>query len=110
MLWLMERKARLEDAKRSEEQLAEARARNDLMMTLTENMMQQAADRAAAEERAEARLEADRDERREREAATQADRELLADALARFTDAINALDDRYSNSRRRNLRNGSSRR
>ena len=58
---------RAEERERYDRDLAENRARNDRMLALTENMMQQ-----AAEERA----------------AAQADRQLLADALARFTDAL----------------------
>ena len=109
MLFIREFRNREKDQARHEEEkkiadvrLEQEQARSDRMMTITENMMQQAADRAAAAEaRAEARLAAEIEERREERAAAQADRQLLA-------DAINALNDRNNRRRprRRNLRNG----
>ena len=66
---------RAEDLERADRIRAEERERNDRMMEKSEAMMQQALDRAAAaEERAQANAAADR--------------QLLVEALARFTDAL----------------------
>ena len=86
---------RAEDLERADRIRAEERERNDRMLALTENMMQQTADRAAA---AEARAQA-AEERAQANAA--ADRQLLVEALARFTDALER------NANNRNGSNGS---
>ena len=103
---------RAEDLERADRIRAEERERNDRMLALTENMMQQAADRAAAaeeraaEERRAAEARAQAAEERAQanaaaaQAAAQADRQLLADALARFTDALERNANRNGHNNR----------
>ena len=78
---------RAEDLERADRIRAEERERNDRMMEKSEAMMQQALDRAAAaEERAQANAAADR--------------QLLVEALARFTDALERNANRNGNNNR----------
>ena len=73
-----------ENRERYDRDLAENRERNDRMLALTENMMQQAAEERAA---AQARADADRQ-------ALVESQSRLADALARFTDALERNSNR----------------
>ena len=99
---LEQEKARYDEQQKiNAQQRAEDRERNDRVIALSENMMQQVIDerRADREERRErdarldARLDADREERR-------ADRQALTDALARFTDALERNANRNGNGSR----------
>ena len=94
MLFIRELRNREKDRERHEEQqkiaaerLAQEQARSDRVIALSENMMQQNADRAAAAE--------------ERAAA---DRQALTEALANFTNALNDRSNNRRRPRRRNLR------